>query len=218
MKNNTKIRLHLSKQLFESLTKQVIAEAKVNGGGAYTEAVKQPKANKAHEKKRVHELETMTAEKKDKHLTNEIDPAVVAQGVNASNQTMAKVGDVIYNFIDKIVDITPYFNPASADDMVKLAGLVVSGTIVATVGGAFANLIRKNLPKKKNVPVKENDKPVGEEMVKAFKLAGEKLKQGLKPEEFAQLQGAAKKIVPQTGAETEISEGGIEAKVASILK
>ena len=30
MKNNTKIRLHLSKQLFETLTKQVLAEDKWN--------------------------------------------------------------------------------------------------------------------------------------------------------------------------------------------
>lgn len=44
MKNNTRIRLHLSKQLFESLTKQVLAEAKVNDG--YSEAVKQPKQAK----------------------------------------------------------------------------------------------------------------------------------------------------------------------------
>lgn len=44
MKNNTKIRLHLSKQLFESLTKQVLAEGKVNDG--YSEAVKQPKQAK----------------------------------------------------------------------------------------------------------------------------------------------------------------------------
>lgn len=45
MKNNTKIRLHLSKQLFESLTKQVIMEGKSNmGGGAYTETVKVPKS------------------------------------------------------------------------------------------------------------------------------------------------------------------------------
>ena len=44
MKNNTKIRLHLSKQLFESLTKQVLAESRDNmSGGAYTEAVKAPK-------------------------------------------------------------------------------------------------------------------------------------------------------------------------------
>lgn len=44
MKNNTKIRLHLSKQLFETLTKQVLAEAKANDG--YSVAVKQPKTPK----------------------------------------------------------------------------------------------------------------------------------------------------------------------------
>lgn len=46
MKNNTKIRLHLSKNLFETIAKEVLAEAKVNGGGAYTEVVKVPKAKK----------------------------------------------------------------------------------------------------------------------------------------------------------------------------
>jgi rubrerythrin len=51
MKNNTKVRLHLSKQLFESLTKQVLAEAKMKKEalGGYTE-VKMPKANKSAEK------------------------------------------------------------------------------------------------------------------------------------------------------------------------
>ena len=48
MKNNTKVRLHLSKQLFESLTKQVLAEAKMSkeamGGGAYTEMVREKKS------------------------------------------------------------------------------------------------------------------------------------------------------------------------------
>lgn len=45
MKNNTKIRLHLSKTLFESIAKEVLAEAKGDmSGGAYTEAVKMPKA------------------------------------------------------------------------------------------------------------------------------------------------------------------------------
>ena len=47
MKNNTKIRLHLSKQLFETLTKQVLAEAKVNDG--YSETVKQPKGGAVKE-------------------------------------------------------------------------------------------------------------------------------------------------------------------------
>ena len=49
MKNKTKIRLHLSKNLFETIAKEVLAEAKVNGGGAYTEAVKMPKKAKVDE-------------------------------------------------------------------------------------------------------------------------------------------------------------------------
>lgn len=52
MKNNTKIKLKLSKHLFESLAKQVLAEGKKGNmsGGAYTEAVKQPKGEKKSEK------------------------------------------------------------------------------------------------------------------------------------------------------------------------
>jgi hypothetical protein len=44
MKNNTKVRLHLSKQLFESLTREIIKESKANDG--YSVAVKQPKEPK----------------------------------------------------------------------------------------------------------------------------------------------------------------------------
>lgn len=47
MNNNTKIRLHLSKNLFESIAKEILAESKVNGGGAYTVAVKAPKQSKS---------------------------------------------------------------------------------------------------------------------------------------------------------------------------
>ena len=46
MNNKTRIRLHLSKNLFESLSREILAEAKINGGGAYTVAVKQPKQPK----------------------------------------------------------------------------------------------------------------------------------------------------------------------------
>jgi hypothetical protein len=45
MNNNTKVRLHLSKQLFESLTREIIKEAKKANDG-YTVAVKQPKMPK----------------------------------------------------------------------------------------------------------------------------------------------------------------------------
>jgi hypothetical protein len=63
MKNNTNIRLHLSKALFESLTKQVLAEAKKGSmsGGAYTEAVKAPKTHKekSPEVKKTDKMKTM---------------------------------------------------------------------------------------------------------------------------------------------------------------
>jgi hypothetical protein len=45
MNNNTKIRLHLSKNLFESVAREVLAEAKRANDG-YTVAVKQPKMPK----------------------------------------------------------------------------------------------------------------------------------------------------------------------------
>lgn len=91
MKNNTKVRLHLSKQLFESLTKQVLAEAKNDmSGGAYTEAVKAPKAkhdkapkmHKAEEKPVKKEMETKMAEKKgEKHISEMEIPAGIEQAV-----------------------------------------------------------------------------------------------------------------------------------------
>jgi hypothetical protein len=85
MKNNTKIRLHLSKQLFESLAKQIVAENKDMSGGAYTEAVKGPKmkhdkAAKMHkaEEKPMKEMETKVAEKKDGKSLEELKAAKAA--------------------------------------------------------------------------------------------------------------------------------------------
>ena len=45
MNNNTRVRLHLSKQLFETLTREILAEAKKPNDG-YSVAVKQPKMPK----------------------------------------------------------------------------------------------------------------------------------------------------------------------------
>ena len=59
MKNNTNIRLHVSKALFEAIAKEVLAEAKINGGGAYTQAVKMPK-----QAKQVKEVDAMADTKK----------------------------------------------------------------------------------------------------------------------------------------------------------
>ena len=67
MNNNTKIRLRLSKNLFESLTREILAEAKKGdmSGGAYTEAVMMPKAGKMDEK-------MSSKEKMAKGLYNEV--------------------------------------------------------------------------------------------------------------------------------------------------
>ena len=66
MKNNTKVRLRLSKQLFESLSKQIIAEAKANDG--YTVAVKQPKAPKESKS----QAASPEVQKTDKEVTMEM--------------------------------------------------------------------------------------------------------------------------------------------------
>jgi hypothetical protein len=80
MKNNTKIRLHLTKSLFESLAKQVLAESKKGdmSGGAYTEAVKAPKTHKENspevkktdKMKTMGEMETRVAEDVDKEIAD----------------------------------------------------------------------------------------------------------------------------------------------------
>jgi hypothetical protein len=61
MNNNTKIRLRLSKNLFESITREILAEAKKGdmSGGAYTEAIKMPKAKKNPEMKATDKMKSM---------------------------------------------------------------------------------------------------------------------------------------------------------------
>jgi len=76
MNNNTKIRLRLSKNLFESLTREILAEAKVNGGGAYTEVVKTPKAPKESKAQK----SSPEVQKTDKEKTEGLDPANIGPG------------------------------------------------------------------------------------------------------------------------------------------
>ena len=83
MKNNTKVRLHLSKTLFENIVKEVLSEAKKMNmsGGAYTESVKMPKKAKKMEEvnavtdsermRKMHEMSSK--EKMAKGLYKEVD-------------------------------------------------------------------------------------------------------------------------------------------------
>lgn len=102
MKNNTKIRLHLSKNLFESLAAEVLAEAKVNGGGAYTEVVKAPKQHKEKKASKpkeegVEEMETKVAERNIKEVGGEEMKALqdFVQFISDNAEFLAGVGGIV---------------------------------------------------------------------------------------------------------------------------
>lgn len=161
MKNSTKVRLHLSKQLFESLAKQVLAEAKGDmSGGAYTEAVKAPKAKKekkapevkATDKMKeegVEEMETKVAE--EKHKVEEIaepmqqllsDPEVFKSFLE-SLAILGTSGAAIAGFIKLGVKKMasklkkdPKYAGKSDDEIEKMIGSELTGKVQKTAGGS----------------------------------------------------------------------------------
>jgi hypothetical protein len=140
MKNNTKIRLHLSKQLFESLAKQVLAEAKKGdmSGGAYTEAVKAPKEKKekapevkaTDKMKKIGEMETRVAEKK--HDKEEVKDEPIKEYVGLS--------------------------PDEVKAMEMLASLAASGAGAAILANYKSEI--KDLVNKVKAAIKSKDKAV----------------------------------------------------------
>ena len=111
MKNNTKIRLHLSKQLFESLTKQVIAEGKRNFGPGMEE-VKMPSKMKTEMKMK---------SKKEEGMKDQMEEM-------SSKEKMAKG-------LYKEVDISDYGTIGTTPDEMKTALQVFFG-IVTLLGSA----------------------------------------------------------------------------------
>lgn len=74
MKNNTKVRLKVSKTLLESIVKELVAESKSNmSGGAYTETVKQPKAKMEGAKPKAEKEESKPPMKKKMHKEGTIN-------------------------------------------------------------------------------------------------------------------------------------------------
>jgi hypothetical protein len=79
MKNNTKIRLHLSNTLFESIVKEVLAEAKKGdmSGGVYTEVVKAKKSPEIKATDKMKKMEEMSSkEKMAKGMYKEVNAVV----------------------------------------------------------------------------------------------------------------------------------------------
>jgi hypothetical protein len=86
MNNNTKVRVHISKDLFESLAKQVLAEAKKMKGGSADHAMKLSKKmpklgeNKEMVKAKKMEERAMMAKKDEtKHKVMEIAKGQLAE-------------------------------------------------------------------------------------------------------------------------------------------
>jgi hypothetical protein len=160
MKNNTKVRLHLSKQLFESLAKQVLAEAKKGdmSGGAYTEAVKAPKTSKAPKapkaEKEVKEMETMTAEapmKKDKEQVKEFaepiqqlfsDPETFQsflKSLAVLGTSGAAIAGLIKVGVKKMASKLkkdPKYAGKSDQEIEKMIGQELTGKVQQTAGGS----------------------------------------------------------------------------------
>jgi uncharacterized protein YaaR (DUF327 family) len=136
MKNNTKIRLHLTKQLFESLTKQVIAESKGKHYGAGMEEVKSPKAPKMEAmkpKKGNHELDKLKEMKKqlDKQI-NEME-TMTAEAPNHYKKDVSEFGPKVNEAVGMEQALTQVANAISSGDPFS----ILVGTVLALVGGAI---------------------------------------------------------------------------------
>lgn len=113
MNNNTKIRLHLSKNLFESIAKEVLTEAKKANDG-YTVAVKQPKQPKqSKDQAKSPEVQKTDAETVKEESPN-IGPGGVAvnddnwhaKGQEANKKSMASTSTLAKGLRQKAQDVT----------------------------------------------------------------------------------------------------------------
>lgn len=192
MKNNTKVRLHLSKQLFESLAKQVLAEAKKGdmSGGAYTEAVKAPKGEKK-------EKAPKAEEPKDKEIKSEAKPAPAAPktpstGTQKPGATKgASKQQVAVDLVNKGRKLTkdPKANIQSAEggrllDIVgKLIDIADDPNNASMVLDKVTRLIAQNQPKDKLPAPPKEERPGGPFFEIETEVAeGDKIKEALTAE------------------------------------
>ena len=157
MKNNTKIRLHLTKQLFESLTKQVVAESKGKHYGAGMEEVKGHKAPKMEamkpmgdakaSKKGGHELNKLKEMKKqlDKQI-NEME-TMTAEDDMLKEDTGAKMA------AEQLMKAVSSGDPFATGVVIVLsvvAGLITAGEVVPKLKGYYKALTQKDSGGMKN--------------------------------------------------------------------
>jgi hypothetical protein len=122
MKDSTKVRLHLSKQLFESLTREIIKEAKANDG--YTVAVKQPKTPKQSKS----QATSPEVQKTDKE---------------------AMMGEMEMNVAEKKQKVDEFTNTMTADSGAITAIATLLGIGVPLATALVRDLMRAKTPEEK---------------------------------------------------------------------
>lgn len=156
MKNNTKVRLHLSKQLFESLAKQVLAEAKKGdmSGGAYTEAVKMPK-----EKKEKKAPEVKATNKMKEEGVEEMETKVAEAPEKKEEGKVEEVAEPIQQLLS---------------DPETFKSFLQSLAILGTSGAAIAGFIKLGV-KKMASKLKKDPKYAGKSDDEIEKMIGQEL-------------------------------------------
>ena len=201
MKNNTKVRLHLSKQLFESLTKEIIKEAKANDG--YTVAVKQPKQPKQSKS----QAASPEVQKTDAETKMEAAPMAAKQSGTATTGTLAK------DLRQKAQDVTKTPGISSKE----VAGLQkLLNTILAKApGGELAVAIDKA---QRALDISSQNIKGGEQKPSAAPAAGPKapMKMPTAPMKEMEMNVAEEGQLDEfTGTETE-SSGAIAMLAAAL--
>ena len=147
MRNDTKIRLHLSKQLFESLTKQVLTEAKTKHNyGAGMEEVKVPKEkkeNKAPEVKATNKMKSMEEMETNVAEVSAKPGVPKAPGLNLSKNDKQ---NVVYSKQDlkvKLMDLARQLNMMKGLDSAETTAIatLIDNIISKLKDGTVANQI-----------------------------------------------------------------------------
>ena len=184
MKNNTKVRLHLSKQLFESLTKEIIKEAKANDG--YTVAVKQPKQPKQSKS----QATSPAVQKTDAETKMEAAPTGATSGTTATTGTLAK------DFRQKAQSVTKTPGISSKE----VAGLQkLLNTILAKApGGELAVAIDKA---QKALDISSQNIKTGEQKPSTSPVVGQKA-----PMQMPKAPGGMKEMEMNVAEEGQLDE------------
>jgi len=124
MNNKTRIRLHLSKNLFESIAKEVLTEAKKANDG-YTVAVKQPKMPKQSKS----QATSPEVQKTDAEATMGEMETKVAEG---SNLTLNKYARDLYSLFKKAGATPEIITSTSQKDMVRDPKAKTGNVLIAT--------------------------------------------------------------------------------------